>query len=134
MNDQEKKKYRVGTIVSADLTVANAGELKDFYSAVIGWIPEPFKMKDEAGSYDDYVMKDSDENWIGGVCHARGANSDIPPQWIVYINVADIQTSIDKCIELGGSVLKESRNANGQLQYAMIKDPYGAVLAVTKEN
>lgn len=132
MSEQAKKKYSVGTIVSADLTVPNATELKDFYAQVIGWIPEELRMGKDP-NYVDYVMKDSEGNWVGGVCHARGVNMSIPPQWIVYINVADIKDSVEKCKKLGGKVIKEAFDNNGNYMYAMLQDPMGAILAVTHE-
>jgi len=35
-----------GTIVWTDLTVENAGEIRDFYCQVVGWRPEPVDMGD----------------------------------------------------------------------------------------
>lgn len=126
------KKYNIGAIISADLTTPQAGSLKDFYKEVIGWESEEMQQKDGEETYPDYVMKDDQGNWVGGVCHDRGANIGIPPVWMVYINVADISESIRKCKELGGKIIKEARNKKGELQYAMIQDPAGAILAVTK--
>lgn len=121
----------IGSIVSTDLTGPHAAELKEFYQQVIGWESEDLSMNDESGEYADYVMKDTEGNWVGGVCHSRGSNKDLPPQWIVYINVADVAESIKKCKELGGKILKESKNSEGLFQYALLEDPFGAVLAVT---
>jgi uncharacterized protein len=125
-------KAPLGSIISADLTAPNADYLRDFYREIMGWEVENMDMKDERGEYVDYVMKDSEGNWVGGVCHARGENLNIPPQWILYINVADIADTIEKCVGMGGKVIKESRNEEGVLQYAMIQDPAGAVLGLTK--
>jgi predicted enzyme related to lactoylglutathione lyase len=130
MDKQVKRKYYIGSIVSADLTVSNASQLKDFYAQVIGWTPEELKMGDNHG-YADYVMKDSGGNWAGGVCEAKGVNTGIPPQWIVYINVRDIKDSVEKCKEFGGEIVKEAFDADGNYIYAMLKDPFGAILAVT---
>lgn len=125
-------KQKIGSIISTDLTIENADTLRDFYREVIGWGIEEMPMKDEDGTYADYIMKDSEGNWAAGVCHSRGSNRGLPPQWIVYINVADVAASMNKCTELGGTVLRESRLADGTLQYALIQDPQGAVLAITK--
>ena len=124
------KKNLIGTIVSADLTVPNASQLKDFYAEVIGWTPEELKMGDKQ-DYADYVMKDSGGNWAGGVCEAKGVNTGIPPQWIVYINVRDVKESVEKCKQLGGKIVKEAFDKDGNYHYAMLQDPFGAVLAVT---
>ncbi|RAW02856.1 VOC family protein [Pseudochryseolinea flava] len=124
------KKYNVGAIVSADITVPNAGELKDFYTQVIGWTPGELKMGEQQ-SYVDYIMKDSAGSWVAGVCHAQGGNMGIPPQWIVYINVDSVKDSVEKCKRLGGKIIKEVFDANGNHVYAMLQDPVGAVIAVT---
>jgi predicted enzyme related to lactoylglutathione lyase len=58
-------------------------------------------------------------------------NADLPAGWVVYIQVEDIAHSLERCQELGGEVLKKSHLKNGDLQYAVIKDPAGAILALT---
>jgi len=123
---------KIGSIVSTDLTGPHAEELKKFYQQVIGWESEDLTMKDESGAYSDYIMKDKEGNWVAGVCHSRGPNKDLPSQWIVYIQVDNVAESIQKCKELGGKILKESINSDGLHQYALLEDPYGAVLAIKK--
>lgn len=133
MEEEVKKKtYPVGSIISTDLTIPDADNIKNFYKEVIGWESEDMELSDESGAYADYVMKDTMGNGVGGVCHARGMNKDLPAQWIVYINVADITESLEKCLQLGGKVLKEQKGEDGTLYYALIQDPAGAILAVTK--
>lgn len=127
------KKFKIGSIISADLTVENAEVTRDFYKQVIGWDAESLEMKDAKGAYADYVVKDVDGNWVGGICHSRGVNLGIPPQWIVYVNVEDISRSVEKCKELGGKIIKESKLPDGSFIYVIIQDPTGAVLALTKE-
>jgi predicted enzyme related to lactoylglutathione lyase len=130
--EETQKTYAIGSIVSADLTVPNADAVRDFYREVIGWEVENMTMRDDAGEYNDYIMKDGAGNWSGGVCHKRGQNSDLPSQWIVYINVADVDQSAEACERLGGKVLKLAKNDDGPAQYALLEDPAGAVIAVTK--
>ena len=28
---------------------------------------------------------------VSGICHARGSNADLPPVWLIYITVADLE-------------------------------------------
>lgn len=133
MSDGNEKLYPVGAIISADLTIGNTEQVLDFYQQVIGWEPEGLTMQDEQGDYTDYVVKDEMGNWVGGICHKRGANQDLPPVWLVYIQVADIEGSLQRCVALGGQVLKKSHLDDGSVQYAVIQDPAGAILAITKE-
>ena len=125
-------KIPTGGIVSADITVPKTEELRDFYKEVMGWTVEEMPMEDENGKYADYIMKNKEGGWVGGVCHARGMNTDLPPQWIVYINVEDVATSVEKCKQHGGKVLKEMKGEDGTYYYALLQDPAGGVIAVTK--
>lgn len=125
--------YNTGQIVSADVTTDDAEAMRDFYQKVVGWDSEDMEITDENGTYTDYVMKDSAGNWMGGVCHRRGVNKDLPPVWLVYINVDDIEASCKACEDNGGKVLHRSFGDAGNVLYAVIQDPAGAILAVTKE-
>jgi uncharacterized protein len=117
----------VGTIAGFDLTVPDAESVRDFYAAVVGWQPEPFNM----GEYDDYFMKSPATGAItAGVCHARGENAGLPPQWLAYIVVADLDASLQRCVEMGGAALTEIKGSEGESRYCVIRDPAGAVLAL----
>ena len=115
---------RPGTISWQDLTVADAERIRDFYQAVIGWEPEPLTM----AGYSDFVMN-ADGDAVAGICHARGANAGLPPVWLVYITVDDLDRSIEECHRLGGSLVAAPRSYGGG-RYCVIKDPAGAVCAL----
>ena len=116
----------IGTIAHLDLTVPEAATLRDFYSAVLGWQAQPLDM----GGYDDFVMLAADgATPVAGVCHARGENAALPPQWLVYITVADLDASIARCEERGGEVIAAPKG-EGAGRYCIIRDPAGAVMAL----
>ena len=117
----------IGVIGWTDLTVADAGALRDFYAAVVGWKPASVEMR----GYDDYNMNAPGSGvTVAGICHARGPNARIPPQWLIYINVADIETSARRCRELGGTILVEPRDLGHHGRFCVIQDPAGAVAAL----
>ena len=118
----EKQKPEIGEIVWSDLTVENADEIKDFYSQVLGLQADNHDM----GDYNDFDMKTPNGKPVTGVCHAKGVNADIPPQWIVYFNVADLEKSIENCIKLGGKQVSAIKSM-GNIKLAIIEDPAGAV-------
>ena len=68
---------RIGKIMWHDLTVNDAEKVSDFYQEVVGWQKEEISM----GNYDDFEMKSVDGEASTGVCHNKGSNSYIPPQW-----------------------------------------------------
>lgn len=115
-----------GAIVWTDLTVPDADRVHEFYARVVGWKPQPVEM----GGYSDYSMISPDGASAVGVCHARGPNADLPPVWLVYVQVADLEESLRSCRELGGEVIVEPRSLGDSGRMAVIRDPAGAVLAL----
>jgi predicted enzyme related to lactoylglutathione lyase len=64
------------------------------------------------------------------VCHARGSNEGIPPQWLMYITVASLDASLARCRALGGEIVRPTRGLGGQGRFAIVRDPAGAVCAL----
>ncbi len=124
---KEEEQLESGSIIWTDLTVGNAEKVKDFYSSVIGWKPEPVSM----GEYNDFSMNSPDTGrTIAGICHARGANADLPPQWLIYFAVKDVDESAELCRKNGGKVIAEPRDMGKYGRYCVIQDPEGAVAAL----
>ena len=124
----EKKKQPIGSIGWRDLTVENADEVRDFYAAVTGWSVHETDM----GGYADYTMMGEDGEPAGGVCHARGSNADMPPQWLMYVVVANLETSLSETTKRGGEIVVPARGLMGG-KMAVVKDPAGAVIALWEE-
>jgi predicted enzyme related to lactoylglutathione lyase len=123
MSDDEIK---VGMVGWRDLTVGDAEGIRDFYKSVVGWGSSDVDM----GEYADFSMTVPDtEEAVAGVCHAKGANADMPPQWLIYIVVADVEVSVARCNELGGEVLVPPKSMGSGL-FCVIRDPAGAVCAL----
>jgi len=117
----------IGSITWTDLTVQDAAGVRDFYAQVVGWQPEAGEM----GEYSDFNMTmPASGKAAAGVCYARGVNADLPPLWLVYITVADIDQSVAKCLALGGKVIHGPRGMPGQGRICVIQDPAGAVAAL----
>ncbi len=116
-----------GSMVWLDLTVADAEAVRDFYRSVVGWEAEPLDM----GGYSDFVMKaPATGEAVAGVCHARGVNAGLPAAWLVYLVVEDLDASLARCRELGGSVRLGPKGMGAQGRYAVVEDPAGAFAAL----
>jgi predicted enzyme related to lactoylglutathione lyase len=119
-------KLRPGRIGWIDLTVPDAAKVRDFYQAVVGWRASAVSM----GGYTDFcVHAGTGKQPVAGICHARGANADLPPQWMIYVVVRDLRASLAACRKAGGSVLTRTKRV-GAGRYAVIRDPAGAVAAL----
>ncbi len=124
------EKNNIGTIGWIDLTVPDATEMRDFYTKVVGWKHSSVSM----GAYDDFCMiPHSSESPVSGICYARGANKNLPPQWIIYIVVENLESALADVKSLGGELLTEVKTIPGQGSYCVIKDPAGAVSALYQE-
>ncbi len=117
----------VGSITWADLTIENAQEVRDFYREVVGWQVAELDM----GGYSDYCVNEpATGKTVAGICHARGMNTGLPAQWLIYITVADIETSVARCREKGGQVLVGPKSLGAHGTFCVIQDPAGAVAAL----
>lgn len=113
----------VGKILWHDLTVPNATAIRDFYQQVIGLSAEAVPVED----HEDYnLIAPATGQPTAGVCHALGMNADLPPVWMIYMVVADLNASMHKVEALGGKILKAVEG----LPYCVIQDPAGAIMAL----
>jgi predicted enzyme related to lactoylglutathione lyase len=122
-----RKAAPIGSIKWVDLTVPYAEEVRDFYREVVGWRWTGLDM----GGYEDFCMNlPAGGKTVAGICHARGTNADLPPAWLVYITVADVDRSAARCVSLGGAVLVGPKELGGMGRVCVIRDPAGAPAAL----
>lgn len=118
----EREVPRTGAIVWRDLTVRDAESIQRFYSEVVGWSAVPFE-----GDFN--MMIPGEEGPVAGICHARGENSKLPAQWLMYVTVRDLDGSVLAATKGGGKVVDGPR-AMGNARFCVIQDPAGAVIAL----
>jgi uncharacterized protein len=122
-----KSSSPVGSIAWLDLTVRDAPKVRDFYAKVVGWKPQACEMD----GYEDFVMAMPENgDAAAGVCHARGVNKGLPPQWLVYVRVKSVVASAKSATKLGGRVLRGPTKMGPMGRFCVIKDPAGAVMAL----
>jgi predicted enzyme related to lactoylglutathione lyase len=101
--------------------------VRDFYREVVGWKHFPVDM----GGYSDFnMLTPTSDKSTAGICHARGVNEGLPPQWLIYITVENIEKSAARCIELGGKLLVQIKGMGSFGRYCVIQDLAGAVAAL----
>ncbi|WP_002633382.1 VOC family protein [Myxococcus hansupus] len=119
------KKPAVGSVGWMDLTVKDAESVRDFYKDVVGWSATGLDM----GGYEDFVMMPpgGGDTPAGGICHARGKNADVPPGWMIYITVADLEQSLERVTAMGGKLRGTIRGSATTGRFCFIEDPSGTV-------
>lgn len=116
-----------GSIVHVDLTTQNADLVRDFYSKVAGWTSVDLAMD----GYEDYIMMRNEEFPVAGICHAKGPNAKLPPRWLVYILVPDLDVSMAAVERQGGEIVSGPTFAGEEGQkFCVIRDIAGAYCAL----
>lgn len=110
-----------------DLMTADTEAAVDFYGKVAGWGTQVWD-----GSGKAYTMWIVGEQPIGGVVPITEelAGQGVPPHWMSYVSVNDVDATNDKAVELGGSVLHPSTDIPQVGRFSVIADPQGASIAL----
>ncbi|MFG0275177.1 MAG: VOC family protein [Phycisphaerales bacterium] len=119
-----------GCIAWLDLTVPDASAMRDFYCEVIGWSAQDAALEDGGERYADYCMHGADGHPAAGICHARGVNAGLPPVWLLYLPVGDLDESLRRVQAEGGSIIKAPPTGAGAT--AVIRDPAGVCVALAR--
>ena len=126
----EEAAIQIGSIGWVDLTVQDADKTVQFYKDVVGWDIEKMDM----GGYNDYILKIKGTNIpVAGICNAKGVNKDIPPVWLNYFTVKDINKSIEKCKASGGSIVLPTKLMGNYGKVCIIKDNNGVISALFEQ-
>ena len=95
----------VGRIAWLSLTVPDADAIRDFYTQVVGWTWQEVQVADEAGPYADYTMARRTARRRREL-RARGRDAGLPPVWLIYLPVGDLDESLRRVDEEGGKVIR----------------------------
>jgi predicted enzyme related to lactoylglutathione lyase len=104
------------------LTSDEAGATK-FYSKVFGW-----RTGDFPGGGMKYTLWKNHGQGVGGLM--KRPSEDIPPPWLGYVTVADVDATARKAAEAGGRVLMEPFDVPTVGRIAVFQDPQGAALGI----
>jgi predicted enzyme related to lactoylglutathione lyase len=111
-----------GALVWNELNTPDPEAAIPFYSGLFGWKIEPFE-----GSPEPYLsIKNGDSN-NGGIRELK--QPGVPPHWLVYFGVEDVDQALAKVEQLGGS--KIAGPIDIQIaKIAVVNDPQGAMFAI----
>lgn len=122
MSDQPK----LGEFCWYELATGNPQAAKDFYSKVFGW-----KFTDhDMGDMTYTMIKRDDQNFAGIWAIPKDQQKHIPPHWMAYILVENLEKALEKIRKEGGTIVKDATNAGDMGRFAVITDPTGAHIAI----
>tara|TARA_R110002110_G_scaffold89824_1_gene233948 strand:- start:2 stop:379 length:378 start_codon:yes stop_codon:yes gene_type:complete len=113
-----------------ELSTSDAGAAKAFYGEMFGWGWDDMDMG-EIGMYS--VIQHGGQPH-GGVMTmpAEQRGMGVPPHWMNYIQVDDVDASAAKAKSLGGVVHAEPFDIPEVGRMSVIQDPQGAVFSIMK--
>jgi uncharacterized protein len=116
----------VGEISWHELATTDHKAAYDFYEQLFGWN----KTGDhEMGDMGTYQMYGKGEQQLGGMWTAP-ADVPMPPNWLYYIRVPNVDETVERVKALGGQVLNGPMDVPGGDRVAQCMDPQGAAFAV----
>jgi hypothetical protein len=119
-----------GTFCWNELMTRDIKAAGKFYSELLGW-----KAVDSGMPGMEYQMFKTGETSVGGLmAMPPEIPKEVPPHWMAYITVDDIDAAVNKVRKLGGQVLFGPQAVPTLGRFATIKDPTGAVVSLIQFN
>ncbi len=113
-----------GTFSWVDLTTPDSAASQAFYTALMGW--EAIDIP--AGEDFFYTLLSKNIKSVAGM--AEMSPDDQPSGWKLYVAASDLDATVAKAAELGGTVLMPPMDVMTMVRIAMVQDPSGAMVAL----
>ena len=105
-----------GSIGWNELLTGDDG-VRGFYEAVFGYTSLPGH---------GWVLLSEGEARAG----VRRSSRVVPPAWVPYVGVDDVEAAVERAVELGATVLERPVRVPDLGRFALLADPLGAVVGV----
>ena len=108
-------------VVHFEIGSKDLGKICSFYSALFGW---------DVSEQSPFVVSAGKEDAIGGHINCLGHE---PHNYVtVYVQVDDLQASIDRAVSLGGREVVPPTEVPQMGRFAWISDPEGNTIGLWK--
>jgi predicted enzyme related to lactoylglutathione lyase len=115
-----------GKFVWYELMTTDPAAAAAFYAEVVGW-----RTVDSGMPGMTYTLLMMGETHMAGLMDMPpDAGANMPPNWLGYVGVDDVDATAAEAERLGGRVHAQPRDIAGVGRFAVIADPQGAVLAL----
>jgi uncharacterized protein len=109
-----------------ELMTGDVNKAKEFYSNLFDWEVEDHKY----GENMTYTMLKKGEKNVGGLMQIPEGFEQIPPHWMSYVYVDDVDQTVKKAKSLGATIKQEPMAVGDFGRLAVLKDPTGAHIAI----
>ena len=119
--------YPQGTFCWPELATTDQNAAKGFYGKVFGWgfIDQPL------GPDQAYTIFQYKDKPVGAAhaMHPGQVSAGVPPHWMSYVAVSNVDETTAKAKSLGGSVLLEPFDVFSLGRMSVIQDPTGGIFS-----
>ena len=122
-SEKQQKPVAVGEFCWNELLTSDEAAATKFYSAVFGWGAADFP-----DANVKYTIWKQQGKGIGGLM--KRSMENIPPHWLSYVLVADVDGTVKKTGDAGGKALMPPFDVPTVGRIAVIQDPQGAALGI----
>jgi predicted enzyme related to lactoylglutathione lyase len=114
----------VDTWIWNELTTPAVGPARDFYGDLFGWtsVEVPGSIERAAFSLGNLLI---------GAVHAPASGEDETPRWTVSFRVGDVDESVERVQQLGGTVVLPPMDIPVG-RFSVVADPYGATFTIAR--
>ena len=113
-----------GSICWNELATTDTARAGRFYTSLLGWAAEARAMG--ATAYTTFTDQGAPRGGMMAIAPSWGR---VPPHWLVYFAVSDVEGQTALAQSLGGSVRMPPADAPGVGRFSVLADPQGAVFA-----
>ena len=108
-------------VVHWEIAGKDADKLQEFYGTLFDW---EINVQADMGGYSGYRLVEASEGGIGGGLMQTGEG--MPDNYVIfYVQVDDLQTSLDNAVALGGQTVVPPTPIPGMGAFAIFTDPEG---------
>ncbi len=116
-----------GAITWWELDVPDVGRAQQFYGAVCPWTFQPME------GYEGYVIVHVEGTGIGAL-QASDAGEPSGRGVTPYAQVADLEGTLERARQAGGTVVQERMEVPGGQWIALARDPFGLKIGFMTSN
>jgi len=117
----------VGDASWHELMTTDAPAAMKFYSDVFGWTPSETHDMGEMGKYH---MFNRPHGMIGGMMNKPPAMANVPPHWMIYFRMPDIDSAVERIKANGGKILNGPMEVPGGDRLVNAMDPQGSAFSL----
>lgn len=121
---------RIGEFCWNELATPDVKAAKAFYGELLGW-----QFTDHDMGEGTYTMIQQKDQSFGGIWHIpNDKQTEIPPHWMGYILVDNLENTLEKAVQLGATVKLPITPVSNMGRFIVVMDPTGAHIAFWQSN